>query len=401
VTTVLFVHGTGVRRGYDDELRLVTQRLQRRLPEVTVAPCHWAAEAAGLRADLRAEGVSIPSGRFARGDEDEEDEAIRLWAALYGDPLYELRVLVLLPGVPEDLVDPDETTVELEALRASLERFTPSEALRALLRDGGVEAVFDEARGDIAVAQPLTDIIQAATQPALVVRAAIARAVVAQSILLAERDGRYATIAYDASLRDSVVRRLDAELSGKTLDLGATDLLKAGVGRLIGHTATWYLRRDSSIATSFMFPFSGDIMRYQRDGEPIRAFIRDRIAEAKLPVVLLAHSLGGVICFDLLNQHNLSDQVTGLVTVGSQAPLLYELDVLAGLRYGQPLAAWFPQRWLNIYDLRDMLSFVGAAIFPGQIEDQAIDNGQPFPRAHSAYWANEQVWDAISGWLSR
>jgi hypothetical protein len=401
VTTVLFVHGTGVRRGYDDELRLVTQHLQRRLPDITVAACHWAAEAVGLRADLHAEGVSIPSGRFARGDEGEEDEVIQLWAALYADPLYELRALALLPSAPEDLADIDETTVELEALRASLERFTPSEALSTLLLDGGVEAVFDEARGDIAVAQPLTKVVQVATQPADVVQAAVARAVLAQSILLAERDGRYATIAYDASLRDSVVRRLDAELSGKTLDLGATDMLKAGIGRLISHTATWYLRRDSSIATSFMFPFSGDIMRYQRDGEPIRAFIRDRIAEAQPPVVLLAHSLGGVICFDLLNQHNLSDRVSGLVTVGSQSPLLYELDVLAGLRHGQPLAKGFPARWLNIYDVRDMLSFVGEAIFAGQIEDREVDNNQPFPQAHSAYWANEQVWDAISGWLSR
>jgi hypothetical protein len=51
--------------------------------------------------------------------------------------------------------------------------------------------------------------------------------------------------------------------------------------------------------------------------------------------------------------------------------------------------------WLNVYDPRDLLSYVGAPLFPGRVEDVEVDNRQPFPPSHSAYWANPQVWDAI------
>jgi len=29
------------------------------------------------------------------------------------------------------------------------------------------------------------------------------------------------------------------------------------------------------------------------------------------------------------------------------------------------------------------------------VRDERVDNGQPFPDSHSAYWTNTQVWTAI------
>ena len=75
------------------------------------------------------------------------------------------------------------------------------------------------------------------------------------------------------------------------------------------------------------------------------------------------HSLGGVACVDLLVEAALP-QVELLVTVGSQAPFFYEIDALQSLRFGVPLPEHFP-RWLNVYDLRDFLSYVAAGVFAG------------------------------------
>jgi pimeloyl-ACP methyl ester carboxylesterase len=136
-----------------------------------------------------------------------------------------------------------------------------------------------------------------------------------------------------------------------------------------------------------------DILLYQSRGDRIRSFIQETIQQAEPPVVLLAHSLGGIACVDLLVKQPLS-QVALLVTVGSQAPFLYEINALPSLEYGEPLPEHFPN-WLNIYDLRDFLSYVGANVFPNKVQDVLVDNKQPFPRSHSAYWTNPATWNAI------
>jgi hypothetical protein len=84
-----------------------------------------------------------------------------------------------------------------------------------------------------------------------------------------------------------------------------------------------------------------------------------------------------------------------LVTVGSQAPFLYEINALQSLPFGHALPSHFP-RWLNIYDLRDFLSYKGSTIFPGKVKDVKVDNKEPFHWSHSAYWTNDHVWNAIA-----
>ena len=116
------------------------------------------------------------------------------------------------------------------------------------------------------------------------------------------------------------------------------------------------------------------------------------------PVTLLTHSLGGIACVDLLASTPQA-KVTGLITVGSQAPFLYEIDCLPCVRWGQKLPSGFP-KWLNIYDERDLLSYIGEGVFPGQVQDFKVDNGQPFPESHSAYWTNRMVWKKIAEFLT-
>ncbi|MEH1789973.1 MAG: hypothetical protein V7L23_31515 [Nostoc sp.] len=221
--------------------------------------------------------------------------------------------------------------------------------------------------------------------------APIARAVVAQAMFLSEQQEKFPPILTDAQLRDKVVELLTLALTEAELGLGGW-LLKPLV-ELAQHGGTNYVRGNRLELTDKISPMPGDVLLYQTRGEKIRAFIQEQIAQVEPPVVLTAHSLGGIACVDLLVQQQLS-QVELLVTVGSQAPFLYEINALYSLEYGQLLPEHFPQ-WLNIYDLRDFLSYVGNRIFPERVQDVVVDSKQPFPRSHGAYWTNAKTWEAI------
>ena len=83
-----------------------------------------------------------------------------------------------------------------------------------------------------------------------------------------------------------------------------------------------------------------------------------------------------------------------LVTVGSQAPFLYELNALPTLEFGVALPATVP-RWVNVFDRRDLLSYAGEGVFSGRVEDREVDNRVPFPRSHSAYFGNKHFYAVL------
>jgi pimeloyl-ACP methyl ester carboxylesterase len=145
-------------------------------------------------------------------------------------------------------------------------------------------------------------------------------------------------------------------------------------------------------------PPTGDILKYQVRGEEIRKFIADTVeAVEDDEVIVLAHSLGGVACVDLLISQSLP-KVKLLVTVGSQAPYLYEIDALWSLRPGMRLPGHFSCKWLNIYDRNDFLSYKCAAVFGSdRVTDKVVASGAPFPDAHSAYFGSKEVWELIEG----
>jgi hypothetical protein len=62
-----------------------------------------------------------------------------------------------------------------------------------------------------------------------------------------------------------------------------------------------------------------------------------------------------------------------------------------------PLRDHFPKSWLNIFDPKDFLSHVGGKVFGDcRVMDVEVDNKEPFPESHGAYWANAEVWNAIT-----
>jgi hypothetical protein len=227
---------------------------------------------------------------------------------------------------------------------------------------------------------------------------AIARAIVAEMILRRFRDD-LPVIAADR--RDNLVHLL----SKNWADV-------AGVGNFLlnyfaGYAASAltpvikWKRNDLSGAAS---PGAGDVLMYQARGERIRDYISNAVKGIDDDVLLLAHSLGGIACFDLLVQNGgsapLNEKVRGLITVASQAPLLCEIGASVSMPPGSSLPAHFPP-WLNLYDPYDFLSYLAKPVFNSdRITDKCIESGQPFPQSHSAYWALKDTWKFISEFMN-
>ncbi len=145
MATLLFVHGTGVRKSdYDTSLARVQKEVRAHNLDVTVEPCLWGVPH-GVK--LNAEGASIPlyDSTLSPGVVVAEVEEIVLWSLLYQDPLYELRVLASAAGTtPESIPGRLKPGEELEERARQL---SPDENLRRDLATLGIDvAAFNTAR---------------------------------------------------------------------------------------------------------------------------------------------------------------------------------------------------------------------------------------------------------------
>jgi hypothetical protein len=391
---ILFVHGTGVRQpSYDETCVTLELQLSKFLSGSQLHRCYWG-ETQGCR--LRSGGASIPEFDTARavGDVAPKDAAIAAWQLLYTDPDSEIDAFIAQPG-PARQFNP-AAVPPMEKLTVLLNRET--EQTLALEREIGFESVWNKAKGEL-LAFLSAAIAANRTIPELdeKFRAALARALVAHASILASSGGRKDSPT--GQQRDALVGALEDAWGGQERSIlgAATGWIASRFKRMALRIGTDKVARKRGAISEAAYPAAGDILLYQARGGGIRDFIESTIHNAPKPLTVLAHSLGGIACVDLFVEKQL-EGVVKLITVGSQAPLLYELNALCSLPFPEKLPASFPD-WLNIYDKHDFLSYVGAGLFPGRTTDALVDNGQPFPEAHSAYWNNPDVWKAISGSL--
>lgn len=399
---ILFVHGTGVRHlSYAQTLRVIQEKLR---DQAEVFPGYWG----DLGSSLQAGGRSIPTYDATRRIADPLAESLdheadqdQLWQALLNDPLLELRGWATLQ--PQSTRPPWQQTrgAQLIQIATDPQILVP---LEPLLLQGGV-TLADVARGQRAVcaSKAFHDALADADEDLADHRAAIARAWIAATVrqvqaATLEDTGEWIwpALLLDGALRSQVEHRLREALGGGERGLGGGLLKRLAWPVAQGWLTREGLRRRGAISDAAS-PAAGDILMYQARGEAIRARVREQILAAGGPVHVLAHSLGGVACVELLAAETLP--VRHLITVGSQAPFLYEINALRSLPFGSPLPASLPA-WLNIYDPRDFLSYVGEGLFPGRVVDRCVDNRQAFPASHSAYWWNPEVWAAIHSILS-
>lgn len=384
--TLLFVHGTGLRAsGYAATLERITERAAHHCAGLEVRGCFWG-EAEGAR--LLSGGKSIPGYETSGGrPPTEADRTLAVWSMLYTDPWYELRLLRHMPaGGPIGFGQVPPSV----KLRRDVEEFTPSAELGSELEAASLAVRFNSALAALRSAPEFDQAAATAPPDSLEHRRAIGRALIAHALLAAEDDGEP---PIDGGTRDALVERITDELHGYGLGVG--DFLLRPFKGIAARTATRKLTGDRGALSDAAAPMAGDILRFLAHGDGVRAFIREAIADhAPGPVYVLGHSLGGIMSVDLLVRQPVPE-VAGLVTVGSQAPFLYEIGALPGLSHPNPLPGFFPP-WLNVYDRRDILSYVGAGVLGGGVRDVSVDNGQPFPQSHSAYWTNPALWDAVA-----
>jgi hypothetical protein len=414
MATILFVHGTGQRR--EAVARSLEKFRTRVAQQPALAPlalenCLWGDPCGSQIGD----GLSVPdyADRGGAGQPDQMELDIELWANLYADPLYELRLMALQPSAMRGRPGLSAG----DRLRQKVMGFTTTPELRAELAKGDVDGVFDQARKEVEGSLPYEKMLGTATDPLGPFQDAVARAFVAMAIAKFRdaRGGELPTIQLDPNLRDDCVKRIREALGPyqavlfeslwrKLQNLGNKLYWGTPTALLTPGVLVWGVmaRRRRGEAMDAASPLVGDILFYQCRGERIREFLTFRIREVAPPVVVVAHSLGGVAAVDVLVKENLEGRVALLVTVGSQAPYFYEINALPSLerRPGATLPPHFPP-WVNIYNRRDFLSFVGAGLFPGSVSDHDVDICQPFPASHSAYWDNEKTYRIIADGVSR
>jgi hypothetical protein len=391
--TILFVHGTGVReRSYEASLRAVTSSLRN---SAIVKPCYWGHLGSRLPATPGSipeydTTKAVPSPADLGATLTDEEYRVALWSVLNDDPLYELRVLALRSG-PAGEFSPGQLPPGPALLRRARE-FPIPPALQFLLEQAGIADAFPSARAAVLESSAAQDALKSATSALTEYRQALARAFIAYAAAQTasdEPDSVPLPVTLDASLRDQIELHLVQILGGT--DYTAAGWVREQLGGMVRRIATRRFANRRGAVTDAAYPAAGDILLYQARGAEIHDFLRREIA-ASPGCVILAHSLGGIACVDLLVKEQLP--VECLITAGSQAPFLYEIDALQSLRYGQALPPHFP-RWINIFDRRDFLSYIGAKVFPDRVRDFAVDNREPFPESHSAYWSNPAVWDLI------
>ena len=174
--------------------------------------------------------------------------------------------------------------------------------------------------------------------------------------------------------------------------------VRGAAGRLGGGAAAKLLRADIHRQAAL---FLGDVFTYldRRGDRGHPGPIVDEVAQtleaavaAGAPLVVVAHSMGGGIVYDVLSYYRPDIHVQTLVTVGSQVGLFEELCLLqAGKQAGCPDG---PTRvaklrnvgeWINVFDRNDLLGFAAERIFEG-VKDFDYSTGKGLFAAHSSYF---------------
>lgn len=378
--TIVYVHGASDRSaGVADHVARIENQLELAAMAFDVLPSSWG-EVAG--ADLSRIDLSLPRVTPAEVSEPPPIDAAPLVAlaavAQPGTAVLQFMDAANIHRQSDELLEVCQTQIG-----------APGESIT--LADGRsiplASACRNAASGIATSREYATARTSAVTEPALV--DAVGRAVVSSVAAPAASPGDVAALAQVRIAEAVLSAAIGALLVGYLgIDIGP-DLKRWATDVLLPHRAR--LMREAGLGPA-------DIVLYQRAGEHIREHVAQTLRQAIErggPVVALGNSLGGIILVDLLSAEG-APRPNLLVTAGSQAPLLATFGALAPL--GAPGSPPPFQPWLNIYDRRDLLSFVAAPVWPAEsgITDYEVDLGVGFPDSHGAsYLSSPQVFRAI------
>jgi hypothetical protein len=258
-----------------------------------------------------------------------------------------------------------------------------------------------------------------------------------------------AGIADDSQFVDTFLRQLEAfsaptTASGQTF--GASDVwnhLKEATGRLtqsavgivssatkvisnaardLGHSAAGavinpLVRAARPGTNKKAILFLGDIFAYlanrgtpgQTEGKIVKVVAGDfeQAAASRTaddPLIIVAHSMGGIISYDVLTHFRPNLTCDIFVTVGSQVGVFGELGLLAAVPVDRtkPPARDRPKanvpdnikRWINVFDPADVLGFKADSVFD-RVEDYAFSSNVSTLTAHGMYFERPHFYERL------
>ncbi|HEV3456097.1 MAG TPA: hypothetical protein VHG32_06030 [Thermoanaerobaculia bacterium] len=192
---------------------------------------------------------------------------------------------------------------------------------------------------------------------------------------------------------------------------GAVGAVVGGAGGVVGGVAiavapNAIVGAVRPVATRRAGQFFGDVFAYLGNRKPIQQIVTQALLDANAKrdaadprLVVVAHSMGGNIVYDLLTSVLAGKlRVDAFVTVGSQVGLFKELALYtedaaasrAGAAAGTAAPARVPKpagigTWINVFDPIDVLGFAAAGVFT-EVSDFAFSNETSPLDAHSLYF---------------
>lgn len=216
---------------------------------------------------------------------------------------------------------------------------------------------------------------------------------------------RFGQAGSDQNLREALGRRPDG-----TASYGVVSAIGTAIGAVTDRMRSIASRVAVDPLVDLVRPsvgfFLGDVFAYISDGNlqtAIRAEILEKLLAAHAAkgvgekLVVIGHSLGGVILVDMLSSPLKSGlpedfRVDALLTVGSQPGLFQALGLFVehedGKKTPRPpcVAAWF-----NVFDPVDPLAFRCEPIF-ADVKDMRFDSITGVASAHTTYFKRPQFY---------
>lgn len=393
---IVFVHGVRTRPGDEWEEQGRTRRslLQTfALKELVPDPAATFYEEplwGDLAAAPRWEHASLPGGRDVEEFDLEDDPDAPVAAALVeagAEPL---------PDVPEPRqvleqtrlaveLSADEERKPLETLLDSLLAVAASEAdddeLEELATFGIRAAEYARSNPPLAWLNDVEDDVQLVN----VFTDKVEEAVPDPSAVEASTDESFSFQSARARFVEAVERvgNVSERLAGRAFTALTRTAAHKGAAMFLGDVVVYLNERGSA-------ENPGAIVR------TVAASIERAQAAKRDPedpkLIVIAHSMGGNIVYDLLTHFRPDLHVDTFVTVGSQVAFFEEL---AQFRSSPPDPPADPDedrierpqnvgRWINVFDLNDVLGFAAAGVYNG-VEDFAYSTGKGALKAHGAY----------------
>ncbi|MBE8989071.1 hypothetical protein [Nostoc sp. LEGE 12450] len=186
--------------------------------------------------------------------------------------------------------------------------------------------------------------------------------------------------------------------------------IRKGASRFRSNVMSWagkpVTNKIRNILKGEIANFMGDVFVYlskrgveDKPGDIVKEIV-DTLLEAKNLInieddklIVVAHSMGGNIIYDILTHFRPDIEVDVLVTVGSQVALFEEMKlfhvsdetVTANSEVNRVSKPANVHRWINVFDFNDFLGFATESVFEG-VKDFEYRTGNVLVAAHNTYF---------------